>query len=255
METPTKAHQNTNSLLFESLYKNVWRKLIPPGLSEAEADFIIDVAGLDNQSEVLDIMCGYGRHALALARKGISVTAMDNLPDYIAEIERISREEQLPVKSRLEDVGNTVFGGPYDAVVCMGNCFSSFDQVRATKVLANISGSLKTGGAFIINSWMIAEIAIKHFEAKTWVEVDEYKYLLDNRFLFHPTRIETDHIVINNAGEMQVLKGVDYIFTFAELESMMADAGLKMMEVYTTPKKRKYVFGDNRAYIVAEKIS
>lgn len=253
MEIQVQAHQNTNNLLFESLYKNVWRKLIPPGLTEAEADFIEDVAHLDTRSHILDIMCGYGRHAIALANKGIQVTAVDNLPDYINEINRIAQEEHLPIKTILEDVANTTFKGSYDAVVCMGNCFSSFDYPRAVNVLRHVSESLKPGGVFIINSWMIAEIAIKHFEAKTWLYVDEYKYLLDNKFLFHPTRIETDHIVISDAGEAQVLKGVDYIFTFAELEMMMVNAGLKMKEVYSTPRKKKYNFGDNRAYIVAEK--
>jgi 2-polyprenyl-3-methyl-5-hydroxy-6-metoxy-1,4-benzoquinol methylase len=253
-ETLVQAHQNANNLLFQSFYKNVWRKLIPPGLTEAEADFIEDVADLRTQSHVLDIMCGYGRHAIALAKKGIRVTAIDNLPDYINEINNVAQQERLPLESKLEDVATTSFDGPYDAVICMGNCFSSFDYPRAINVLANITKSLKKGGVFIINSWMIAEIAIKHFEAKTWLYVDEYKYLLDNRFLFQPTRIETDHIVIHENGETQILKGVDYIFTFAELETMLANAGLKMMDVYSTPRKKKYSFGDNRAYILAKKV-
>lgn len=256
MEQTVNLHNNTNSTLFQSFYKDVWRKLIPAGLTEAEADFIVDLGELRPGGQVLDIMCGYGRHTLALAKKGINVSAIDNLPDYVEEINGLALAENLSVKAWSEDVANTSFGGKYDydAAICMGNSFGTFDYPRAINVLTNISKALKQNGKLIINSWMIAEIAIKHFEPKTWVSVDEYKYLLDNKYLFHPTRIETDHIVIKEDGEVQTLKGVDYIFTFAELEAMLNKTGFRLVEVYATPRKKKYSFGDNKAYIVAEKL-
>ena len=69
---------NINDTFFEGIYKEVWRKLIPPGLSEVECDFIRDVAQLQAGDRVVDFMCGYGRHALELARRGFPVTAVDN---------------------------------------------------------------------------------------------------------------------------------------------------------------------------------
>lgn len=253
MNATLQTHENLNSVLFQSFYKDVWRKLIPPGLTEAEADFIADVATLSSDSQVLDIMCGYGRHSIALAKKGIRVTAVDNLEDYIQEINQVAKRDNLPIDAHIADVGFEKFKEIYDAVICMGNCFSSFDRPRALNVLQNLSESVKPGGVFIINSWMIAEIAIKHFEAKTWLNVDEFKYLLDNQYLFSPTRIETDHILVRDDNQVQVLKGVDYIFTFAELETMLNQCGFAMPAVYSTPRKKKYIFGDNKAYIVAVK--
>jgi len=253
MNETANLHQNANNVLFQSFYKDVWRKLIPAGLTEAEADFIQDVASLEPGSNFLDIMCGYGQHSLALAKRDVQVTAIDNLPDYIDEINAIALNDGLPVKAKVQDVAETEFNEKYDAVLCMGNSFATLDYPRAIKVLTNISAALKQGGTFIINSWMIAEIAIKYFEAKSWVYVGEYKYLLDNKYLFHPTRIETDHIVIREDGEMQTLKGIDYIFTFAEIEAMLNKTGFDLVDVYATPRKKKYNFGDNKAYIVAVK--
>lgn len=242
-----------NSTLFQSFYKDVWRKMIPAGLSEAETDFIEDVADLKAGDHLLDIMCGYGRHSLLLARKGYNITSLDNLSDYVNEINDIATKENLSVDAKLIDVTQNKFSGTYKCIISMGNYFSTFDLSTALNVLTNINECLAPGGTLIINSWMIGEIAIKHFEAKTWLYVDEFKYLLDNKFLFNPTRIETDHIVINEQGETQVLKGIDYIFSFAELEEMLHKTGFEMTEVYSTPRKRKYNFGDNRAYIVALK--
>ena len=59
---------------------------------------------LKEGSKVLDLMCGYGRHAIALAKKGIAVTAVDNLDDYINEINKIAKEENLPVKAIKADI-------------------------------------------------------------------------------------------------------------------------------------------------------
>ena len=87
---------NINNRFFEGSYKHVWRAIIPEGLTEAEVDFLIEVAGLKEKARVLDIMCGYGRHAFGLSKKGISVTAVDNLQDYIREIGSRAEEESLP---------------------------------------------------------------------------------------------------------------------------------------------------------------
>src|SRR5829696_8391782 len=88
---------NINDTFFEGIYKDVWRKLILPGLSEAECDFIENIAQLQKGDAVLDLMCGYGRHALELGRHGYQITAIDNAADYIAEIIERSKEENLPV--------------------------------------------------------------------------------------------------------------------------------------------------------------
>ncbi|MEI6947842.1 class I SAM-dependent methyltransferase [Paraflavisolibacter sp. H34] len=244
---------NANSRLFQSFYKDVWRKLIPDGLTEAETDFIEEVGRLKAGSRVLDLMCGYGRHTLALAKRGYAVTAVDNLPDYIEEIGETARREALSVEPVLADVVEAAFQGPYDAALCMGNSFASFDAENTAALLHKLAACLQPGGVFIINTWMLAEIAIKHFEEKTWLYVDEFKYLLDNRYRLQPSRIETDHILIAPDGQTQVLKGVDYIFSFAELQQLLEQAGLSIRAVYSTPRKRPYVFGDKRAYIVAGK--
>ena len=55
-------------------------------------------------SKVLDLMCGYGRHAIALAKKGIEVTAIDNLADYINEINDTAEKEHLPIKAIQENI-------------------------------------------------------------------------------------------------------------------------------------------------------
>ena len=58
MNDSLELHENSNKVLFQSFYKEVWRKLIPQGLTEAEADFIEDIAKLSPSSSGLDLMWG-----------------------------------------------------------------------------------------------------------------------------------------------------------------------------------------------------
>ncbi|HVX17852.1 MAG TPA: methyltransferase domain-containing protein [Acidimicrobiales bacterium] len=45
--------------------------------TEQEVGFLVDALGLEPGMSVLDVGCGPGRHALALARRGIDVTGID----------------------------------------------------------------------------------------------------------------------------------------------------------------------------------
>ncbi len=72
---------------------------------------------------------------------------------------------------------------------------------------------LKPGGHFLINTWSLAEIAIKDFRERAWSEIMELKFLTESKFLFQPTRIETDSIIIAPDGTTEIKKGVDYIYS------------------------------------------
>jgi SAM-dependent methyltransferase len=249
----TTSTDNINNSFFNSVYKDVWKKLIPNGLTEAEVDFIMETAGLQPGDKVLDIMCGYGRHSIELGKRGIDVTSIDNLNEYIEEIKANAHQQNLPVRGIKAGILEVELQENYVAIICMGNSFSFFNKEETSQILKKLSLSLKPGGILIINSWMIAEIALKHFKEKDWFQVEEYKYLLDYKFHFQPNRIESEQTIISADGTVDILKGIDYIFSLDELESMFLDAGLSTKELYSTPRKRRFVLGDGRIYIVVEK--
>ncbi len=60
---------NINDTYFDGHYKEIWRTIIPDELTVKETDFILNYFTLEPGSAVLDLMCGYGRHAFALQKK------------------------------------------------------------------------------------------------------------------------------------------------------------------------------------------
>jgi cyclopropane fatty-acyl-phospholipid synthase-like methyltransferase len=245
---------NINNSFFEGSYQHAWKGTIPPGLTEAEVDFILEAGALAPGSKLLDLMCGYGRHALELGRRGVAVTAIDNLPAYIEETREKARAENLPVEARVDDILQAGLEGVYDTAICMGNSFNFFNKEDGIALLKKLSQHIRPGGILIINSWTIAEVAIKYFKDKDWHFAGPYKCVIENNYCFSPSRIESEMTIIGPQGSIETRKAVDYIFTLDELEEMFQQAGLRTKAYYSTPRKRKFSLGDVRIYIVAEKV-
>jgi len=53
---------NINDLFFDGHYKDIWRAIIPAQLTDREVRFMLEYFDLKPGDEVLDMMCGYGRH-------------------------------------------------------------------------------------------------------------------------------------------------------------------------------------------------
>ena len=244
---------NINDTFFDGEYKEIWRSIIPEELTLKEVDFMLSHFNLQPGSKVLDLMCGYGRHAIALARKGMLVTAVDNLASYTNEIYEIAEKEQLPLKVIKADVAAYKNDDVADLVICMGNSINFFNAYDTTKIFTAIYSCLKPGGHLLINSWSVAEIAFKNFKEKSWSNIGGVKFLSDSQFLFHPTRIQTESIIISSNGDTEVKSGIDYIFSINEMEAMLKEAGLTLKEVYSIPGRKKFTLGEPRVYIVAEK--
>ena len=246
--------ENVNNTFFDGHYKDIWRHIFPEKTTLAEVDFMVEEAKLKAGAHVLDIMCGYGRHSLELGNRGINVTAVDNLTDYVNEIKEKAVTKNLPVESICTDVLEMQIDQEFDAVVCMGNSLQFFNQEESIKILSNISAHLKSRGKFFINTWSLAEIAVKNFKDKSWSRIGDLLFLTESKFLFQPTRIETSSIIITDKGEREEKTGIDFIYSISELESMLNKTGFQLKEIFSIPGKKQFTVGEPRAYIVAEKL-
>lgn len=245
---------NINDTYFDGYYKEIWKAMIPSILTTREVDFMCQYFNLNANSKVLDLMCGYGRHALALAEKGVQVIAVDNLDEYIDEIKTAVVQNNLPVQALKADVKLFHSNDRFDLAICMGNSFNFFSPEEADQLLLRIHAHLKEGGALLINSWSLAEIAIREFMEKSEGTMNNLKMVTESSYLFHPTRIESQTTIISPDGGHEIKTAIDYIFSVAEMEALLHKTGFKLREVYSIPGKKKFTLGEPRAYIVADRL-
>lgn len=246
---------NINDNFFNGHYKKIWKELIPAELTQKELDFMVSYFELKEGAAVLDLMCGHGRHTLGLARKGIKVTAVDNLPDYLEEINQITVAEGLPVQLIQQSVVDLVPDTRFDLAICMGNSLQFFDAADIRQIFKVVAGSLNTGGHILINSWSIAEISLRSFKDKVSSQMGEFQFSAASTWHPSPSRIEISSSIISPDGSSEDRTSIDYIYSLNEMEMMLATAGLTLTEVYSIPGRKKFTLGEPRAYIIAQKTS
>ncbi|MFD2920278.1 SAM-dependent methyltransferase [Terrimonas rubra] len=244
---------NINDSYFDGHYKDIWREINPPELTRVEVEFMIKQFGLNKDSVVLDMMCGYGRHALALAREGVTVTAIDNLEAYTDEVAATAAAENLPVTTIRDNIFTYQPSQSYDLAICMGNSLNFFPEEDLLVILKTVADSLKPGGAMLIHSYSLAETVIKQFNPRTWTDIGELRILSKSRYLFFPTRMDTETMIITAKGEIEMKQAVDYIFSVSEMARILGSVGLHLKEIYTVPGRRKFAVGDPYAYMIAVK--
>ena len=121
----------------------VYEFLTPDGFLTPE-DSSAGLAGLlPAGARVLDCACGIGLLAAGLTARGFAVAASDASPEMVARTR--ARGVQAHV-CRWEDLS----GGPYDAVLCVGNSLAHARDRRAA--LAGMAGVLAPDGLLVVTS-------------------------------------------------------------------------------------------------------
>jgi len=133
--------------------------------TEQEVEFLVDALALQPGDRVLDAGCGPGRHALALARRGIEVVGVDVSPDFLA----IARDAAAASKLRAEfvecDVRALAFEAEFDAVICL--CQGGFGLLGGRdeqEVIARFARALKPNGRLALTAFS-AYFVVRHLEA------------------------------------------------------------------------------------------
>lgn len=99
---------------------------------------------------VLDYGCGLGNLAVAAARRGCTVVALDASPTAIEHLRQVARTESLPIASAEADLRGYELREDFDAVVCIG-LLMFFDCPTAFAQLANLQAHVAPGGVAAVN--------------------------------------------------------------------------------------------------------
>lgn len=144
-------------------------------LHEAKAfmDKLFHFLNFPQDSKLLDLACGRGRHAVHMHEKGFDVTGYDLSPENI-DFAKQSEENGLrfEVRDMLLPLGNQSFDGIFN----LFTSFGFFETVEAhQQVICNIADALKPGGLFIID-FMNAECVSRGLVPTEVKEIDDITF-------------------------------------------------------------------------------
>ncbi len=190
---------------------------------------------------ILELGCGTGKHALALARQGFSLTGVDISPGMVDRANARLSGAKLPpdvrVRFDIGDVRTVRFDQTFTAVVSLFHVMSyqvtNGDLIETIRTAAN---HLSAGGVFIFDCWYGPAVLASRPEVRVKrCENSQIRVFRVAEPAMHPDRNVVDiHYTIwieqKPAGAITRLTEVHsmrYLF-YPELEMMLASVGLRL---------------------------
>jgi SAM-dependent methyltransferase len=125
--------------------------LVPPERTAEEVPAIVRLLDLPPGSAVLDLCCGQGRHAIALAEMGYVVSGLDLSRTLLTHARAEAERRGVRVRWIQSDMRVIPFVEAFDAVICMWESFGYLEtDADDLAALAAAARALKVGGRFLL---------------------------------------------------------------------------------------------------------
>jgi 2-polyprenyl-3-methyl-5-hydroxy-6-metoxy-1,4-benzoquinol methylase len=116
-----------------------------------ETNFIVAQLQLPAGARILDVGCAFGRHSIALAQRGYTVTGIDPAAAMIAAAREQAKEAGVSVDFRQARGEQFTTDTPFDAAICL---FTSLGQMGPdgdnSGLVSRVYDALKPGGRFVV---------------------------------------------------------------------------------------------------------
>ncbi len=232
-----------------------WQEVYPLMFSDtrfAEAEEQVDkILALTQPAgmSALDLCCGPGRCAIALAKRGFSVTGVDRTKYLLDNAREKSESAQVQISWVEQDMRDFVRPGEFALVLSMFTSFGYFEnQQDDVTVLENMFASLEPGGVCLIDV-LGKEVLARNFQPTSSDRLQDGTILVERREVFDEwTRIRNEWLLIRQ----DTVKCFTFhltIYSGQELRDRMEQVGFKGVTLYGNLDGDEY--GPNAQRLIA----
>ena len=238
---------------FEEIFDEDYLRTLPfltPQATQGEAQFVIDTLGLSPGAQVLDLGCGYGRHAMELAARGYHVVGLDlSLPLLLRGADEAQRRG-LSINFVHGDMRELDFDSQFDGAYCLFSTFGYFDDEANKKTAANLARALKPGARAVIEV-LNRDYLITDLPTRVWWEGDGCVVLEEVDFNYFSSRITSNRSVVFDDGRQLDQEISIRAYALHELGKLLHAAGFRVLEVSGSMVTRGRFFGNQSRQIIA----
>lgn len=232
-----------------------WRRAHSPEVTESEVEFIEQALALDDgPGRLLDVPCGDARHAVALAKLGHQITAVDRAPDNEARARELAAAAGVNIDFVLADMRKLPQRARFDGAYCWGNSFGYFPRAETRLFTASVAQSLAPGARFLLDTATCAESLLVELERRSWTQVDdELVLLLECEYDARASRLDTTYTSVLRDQVVDRRTAHHYVFTSAEIVDMLEAADFEVIELFGDLALSPFELGSERLLVVAQR--
>ncbi len=211
-----------------------------------EADTLVRIFAsmhVKNGGRILDVCCGYGRHAIQLAEKGYQVAGIDLSPFLIERAKTIAKTRQVStINYQVGDVRNILQLleadlGTFDAAISMYTSIGYYDEATDRSVFRQLNQLVNEHGLLIVET-MNRDFIVKYFQPYGVVDLDDCQLHEHRRFNYERSRMESTWKFYQKDGEtLQHLASTcinHRVYSLHELIVLLNEAGWEYVNAYGT---------------------
>jgi len=220
--------------------------------SVPQVEFLVDVLELNPDHRILELCCGYGRHAINLARSGYNITGFDLCERALKLARQKSQEENLKAHLVRGDIRALPFRREFDRIYNLF-AFGYFENDHEIlKVLGGASNSLKPGGRLLVDAINGPRI-LRDFVESAREEEAERHILQKRAYDKESKRLRSEWTFIyKDTGETNKHTIVERLCSVNDLVSMIDSVGLRTLNIYGDFDKSEYNEDSKRIIVIAE---
>jgi len=218
--------------LFDQRYLLFFEDLVQQGAALEEIDFIDQSLALAAGSRILDLGCGFGRHAIPLAERGYAVTGLDLSQDLLDVARQLGERLRVHVDWLQRDMRDLSGLEAFDGCVCLYTAFGYFADDENLAVLRAVRDVLAPEGRLLLhvnNSLAL----VPHLPEESWSEGPRGVRRESHRYDAMTGRVISDRTLYANQGERLSLPTSSVrLYAPHELGQMLREAGFEIEQVH-----------------------
>lgn len=222
-----------------------------PAKTEAEARGCISLLGLKEGDRVLDLGCGFGRHAKALAQYGIKAVGVDFSPALLKRARELAGEGLAPNYVRAS-MHQLPFAGAFDAVISIYTSFGYFeDPAENRKTIEEAARALHPGGHLLLDTASPVPL-YAHPDTNKWVEAGSLTVCEEGHFNIATGRNKA-RIKWYRDGRWYNFFHEEYLYAPSHLAELAETGGLEVVGIYSGLAGENLTPDSARNILVAKK--